>query len=53
VRTITWIRNYCLIVFFIVMAGGVILKPGRTPAPSPDTTSPAAVQATAGATATG
>jgi hypothetical protein len=35
VRTIAWIRNYCLLVFFIVLAGGVILKPGWHPAARP------------------
>jgi hypothetical protein len=32
-RTVTWIRNYCLVVFFVIMTGGVVLQPGQ-PAPT-------------------
>ena len=28
-RSITWIRNYSLLVFFVVLVGGVLLQPGN------------------------
>lgn len=28
-RSITWIRNYSLLVFFVVLVGGVLLQPAN------------------------
>lgn len=28
-RTLAHVRNYCLLVFFIVLVGGVLLQPGN------------------------
>ena len=32
-RSLTIARNYCLLVFFLLMVGGVVLRPAALPAP--------------------
>jgi hypothetical protein len=34
-RTIAQIRNYALLVFFVIMVGGVLLRPGTQRSPAP------------------
>jgi len=44
-RTIAYIRNYALLVFFIIMVGGIVLRPGaqRSPAPPVDSIAAAGI----------
>ena len=37
-RSLAAVRNYALLVFFVVMLGGILLKPGAPRSPAPPAT---------------